>query len=611
MLEEVPSSTGEGRRGKGNTARAAPAVLRRLFPARFSRVDRAARGWQRWRRARDEASVRGPAIRLQTGDFFMDLQLFIALNVLTISALIIVATIEYRPRGAEGWLVPHGSWLAVNAAVVAIGGLALWFVPEWAGYIVLALFVPLVAAPVALFNLSQRQAQAGRATLAARLAYCGALLHPTTANWMNAHLQGALAKSDPTNTKPLDDLAASAPPQYRGIIAAHAAFTRRDWSEVLAFAEPDGPADLLMKPLEIRALGETGQTDAMVRCYRRVAPKLVGATGNMPKLAVLAFGGRPDAVARLVEDKMPGLGAEVKTYWTGVACLNMADNPAAGQRMLQQLAAGASSLLTRAAAQRQLDAFAAAPPHAPLQRETAAAIDAVAAQVMDERALAAARPRAMTPVTFGLIAINLAAFAAEVWMGGSQDGDTLTSLGALVPSAIEDEGEWWRLLSAAFLHFGPIHLISNMFVLFVLGRLLEPLIGSVRMLVIYLLGAIASSGFVLWLMWSGHSQADLLVGASGAIFTLLGAEVMIVLREWYFARDTFDVRRLRFLGAMLVLQAAIDLSVPQVSFAAHASGFLAGMFALLVWPPRSAGRNRPAATPSVPSVSNSNPGPSS
>ena len=540
----------------------------------------------------------------------MDLQLFLALNVVTVSALIIAATIEYRPRGTEGWLGVQGPWLAVNAAVLAIGALALWFVPEWAGYLVLLVFVPFVAAPMALFNLSQRQAQAGRATLAARLAYVGALLHPTTANWMNAHLQGALAKSDPTNTKPLDDLAASAPPQYRSIVQAHAAFTRRDWSEVLAFAAPDGPADLLMKPLEIRALGETGQIDAMVRCYWRVAPKLLGANSAMPRLVVLAFGGRPEAVTRVLEDKMPGLSTEAKSYWAAVACLNSAADPAAGQRMLQQLAAGAQNLLTRAAAQRQLDTFAAAPLRVPMLRETMTSIDAVAEQVISERALAT-RPRAAFPVTAVLIALNLAVFAIEVWMGGSQDGETLVSMGALVPSSVEDDGEWWRLLSAAFLHFGPIHLISNMFVLFVLGRLLEPMIGSLRMLVIYLFGAVASSGFVLWLMLAGYSQADLLVGASGAIFTLLGAEVMLVLREWFRSRETFDTRRLRLLGTMLLLQAAMDLSVPQVSFSAHASGFVAGLLALLVWPPRPARQNVPVAVPSVPSISGPTPGPTS
>ena len=185
------------------------------------------------------------------------------------------------------------------------------------------------------------------------------------------------------------------------------------------------------------------------------------------------------------------------------------------------------------------------------------------------------------PVTVALIGLCLLAFAAEIYMGGSEDANTLLKLGALAPANVFEKGQWWRLITATFLHFGPIHLASNMFVLWIFGRMLEPMLGSLRLLSIYLFGAVASSAFVLWLMSANDTDYGFLVGASGAIFALLGTEAAIVLLDWLRDRANFDTRKLSMLAMMLGLQIAIDLSLPNVSLAAHLSGFAAGLVAML------------------------------
>ena len=517
----------------------------------------------------------------------MDLQLFLGLNALTLSAMAIAAIVIYRPGGGTDWLADNGPWLAINAVVVGVGGLTLWLAPDWTGWTVLSLFLPFVVAPVVLFNLSQRQANAGRAARAAHLAYAGAVLHPTASNWVNAHLLAALSKSDATNTQALEVLAATAPPQYRPIVQAHLAVVRRDWSEILALAVPDGPADSIMKPLEIRALGETGATDAMVRCYWASQRKLTGNSALMPQLVTLAFGGRPAPVERLLARRFPGLDAEAKSYWTAVANLNSGTETASGKRALESLAAGAASATARVAAQRRLAALATQPVPQQLRTETTAGLDAITALVMTPAPSASAAPAFAFPVTLVLIVLNIAAFLAELVTGNAEDSATLIRLGALWPPDVLEHGQWWRLLSCTFLHFGAIHIISNMFVLFVLGRMLELIIGWPRMLAIYLVGGIASSAFVLWLMWAEFTDYGLLVGASGAIFALFGAEVALVLKEWRAAKGGFDNRRLTMLGVILAIQMSIDLSVPSISFSAHASGFLTGLLLMIVWPPRS------------------------
>jgi membrane associated rhomboid family serine protease len=170
-------------------------------------------------------------------------------------------------------------------------------------------------------------------------------------------------------------------------------------------------------------------------------------------------------------------------------------------------------------------------------------------------------------------------FAWAEWRGGSEDIGVLFALGALWAPAITRDGEWWRLATASVLHLGPVHLVANMFMLAVLGRAIESRYGAARMLVLSLWCGIGSMALVYFAMRYGLIEDGLLVGASGAILGLLGALTMEVLMTWLRTRDTLDRFRLAMLGLILTLQAAVDFSIPNVSFAAHASGFVLGFLA--------------------------------
>jgi membrane associated rhomboid family serine protease len=145
------------------------------------------------------------------------------------------------------------------------------------------------------------------------------------------------------------------------------------------------------------------------------------------------------------------------------------------------------------------------------------------------------------PVTRTLIGINIAVYVAELVTGGGVNGnrgaifqggalmargvkfaDTLIpgkginlALGPVVGVA---EGDWWRLITAAFMHYGPFHLLLNMYALFFAGALLERAIGRWRFLVLYLASGLAGSAGALVL-----DPLAATVGASGAIFGILGA----------------------------------------------------------------------------------------
>lgn len=521
----------------------------------------------------------------------MELQLFVAVNAMTISALLIAVTLIYRPADHADWLVANAPWIGVNALVLAVGLLALAVVPSLAGTLVALVFLPLVVAPSFLFMRSQRAQLNGHVRLAAYLAGTAALLHPTKANLVNARLAWAQSGTEDQNVQALSVLVPKVPREYRPLVEAQLAAAKRDWPEVLARTGLSAPGDASLKGLEIRALAETGKTDAMVVCYKFCKASLGTFQLAMPRLLVMAFGGRPRAVEALMSHTFAAASDEMKAYWIAVGHLNTPSDTAAGEYELAKLAAQAKDDRIRGAAHRRLAAFGAAPQPARAP-STERELDVIAGQILYPTATPARSISRVLPVTLGLILLNVSAFIAEIVLGGSEDSDTLISLGALWPPMLLEQGEWWRLITATFLHFGVLHIASNMFVLWVLGRILEPMLGSLRTLIIYLVGGVISSAFVLWLMASGATNYGLLVGASGAIFALLGAEAAIVLLQWRRDPANFDRRKLTTLAVMLGLQVAIDLSVPNVSFAAHASGFIAGILGALALPLRTNSRTR-------------------
>lgn len=121
--------------------------------------------------------------------------------------------------------------------------------------------------------------------------------------------------------------------------------------------------------------------------------------------------------------------------------------------------------------------------------------------------------------TISLIAINVAVFVYMVARDPAALGASLTQAHidlALFGPALE-QGEWYRLVTSGFVHYGIIHLAFNMYLLYVLGQMLEPAIGRVRFLLVYFAGLLGGSAGAILL-----SPDSLTAGASGAVFGLLG-----------------------------------------------------------------------------------------
>ncbi len=173
-------------------------------------------------------------------------------------------------------------------------------------------------------------------------------------------------------------------------------------------------------------------------------------------------------------------------------------------------------------------------------------------------------------VTLILVLLNIAIFAVLEILGDTTSADFMVRHGAMYTPYIQ-EGQYWRLFSAMFLHFGFEHLAYNMFSLFFLGDILETIVGPVRYLVIYLAGGLG--GNVLSMAMSVASgRYKVAAGASGAIFAVAGAFFYIVIRNRKnFGRD--GMRRLGMMVVLMIMQGIVDRGVDQ---SAHMGGMAAG-----------------------------------
>src|SRR3712207_1231686 len=130
-------------------------------------------------------------------------------------------------------------------------------------------------------------------------------------------------------------------------------------------------------------------------------------------------------------------------------------------------------------------------------------------------------------LTYVLIGMNVVIMLGEMFSGasaagGSFGGSELVARGALFGPAVAD-GELWRLVTAGFLHAGLLHLLFNMYVLYILGTMLEPAIGRLRFALIYFVSMLCGSFGALLLDPNAFT-----VGASGAVFGLMAAAVVVM-----------------------------------------------------------------------------------
>jgi membrane associated rhomboid family serine protease len=177
-------------------------------------------------------------------------------------------------------------------------------------------------------------------------------------------------------------------------------------------------------------------------------------------------------------------------------------------------------------------------------------------------------------LTYALIGICVVAFVGEVAggasvTGGGLGGTRLFQEGALRGAEVAN-GDYWRLVTAGFLHASFFHLLFNMFTLWILGTMLEPAIGHLRFALIFFVSLLAGSFGALLI-----DPGALTVGASGGIFGLMGAAVIVMRNRGINPMESG-------LGLWIGLNLVLTFTVSSISVGGHVGGLIGGALAALV-----------------------------
>lgn len=191
-------------------------------------------------------------------------------------------------------------------------------------------------------------------------------------------------------------------------------------------------------------------------------------------------------------------------------------------------------------------------------------------------------PRFYPYATLTLVGLNLLMFLGELAQGGSQNLDILQTLGALDPLAIHQQGEWWRVITANFLHYGYLHLGVNLLGLGVIGAMMERDLGPGRFLCLYLGSGCGAMALMAVYLMALQDYNRLVVGASAGIMGLFAGLGVLYFQMWQRFPSRWTRRRLYVFGGLVLFQFALDSQLPDVSVMSHGFGFGLGIVLTLL-----------------------------
>ncbi|HCG75852.1 MULTISPECIES: rhomboid family protein [Staphylococcus] len=176
-----------------------------------------------------------------------------------------------------------------------------------------------------------------------------------------------------------------------------------------------------------------------------------------------------------------------------------------------------------------------------------------------------------TPATYLLIIINVVIWLCMILYLNRFSDVKLLDVGGLVHFNVV-HGEWYRLITSMFLHFNFEHILMNMLSLFIFGKIVESIVGSWRMLIIYFISGLFGNFVSL-----SFNTSTISVGASGAIFGLIGAIFAIM-----YLSKTFDKKVIGQLLIALVILVGLSLFMSNINIMAHLGGFIGGLLITLI-----------------------------
>ncbi|MCB0333185.1 MAG: rhomboid family intramembrane serine protease [Bdellovibrionales bacterium] len=478
--------------------------------------------------------------------------------------------------------VPRG-WRSLAVLTLGLLGLSSYFFYPYAGYVVAAFWGSFVFLPRWCVALLQHFLQQGNLRYARELAQFAALLS-SSPEW--SELSTILQESG--DDSPLPQAREVFPKTQLARSALLSTYTSRgDWTGLVRWIEKVCTrqrlvSDAVLLSLYIRSLAELGRFEEALSLFEQNTQTFLRSSDPEHLfhafLTLFAFCGQEDGVQVLLAHPLKGLPEEVKKLWLATTKLVVDEQFSANDVLVSLTHSNHAGIATvaeerlSARVPRVLSSFE------PGTLDRVARLKHFLADILNAQAkdVDAHSPRG---VTF-LIGLTCVAYIVQevlgVWLGERAP----YQLAALVPILVTEYGQWWRVLTCLFLHGGLLHLGMNMLGLWILGPFVEQVFGTIRFIGAYLLFGLGASLFVVFLTEIGWLKDAYLIGASGAVLGLIGATAAILLRE---AKNNNHAAKeqLRSVVFILVLQAAFDLTTPQVSFQAHLGGVICGF--IVTW----------------------------
>lgn len=189
------------------------------------------------------------------------------------------------------------------------------------------------------------------------------------------------------------------------------------------------------------------------------------------------------------------------------------------------------------------------------------------------------KKRVKAPGTILLVIVNVVVFFGLSFSGMTEDAVFMLKHGAMYTPLVQASGEYYRLFTSMFMHFGFEHLMNNMLILIVMGFILEPQLGTVRYLILYLFSGLGGNAISAGWEWLTNDYA-VSAGASGAIFGVIGGLLYITIRN----RGRIGNLTERGLIFMIVLSLYYGFTSSGVDNMAHIGGLLSGfIFGILLY----------------------------
>lgn len=176
-------------------------------------------------------------------------------------------------------------------------------------------------------------------------------------------------------------------------------------------------------------------------------------------------------------------------------------------------------------------------------------------------------------VPIGLIAINILVFLILEIMGQTESAVFMMEHGAMYPPYIKEQGEYWRLFTAMFLHFGLEHLLHNMVMLGAAGQILERAVGKIKFLLIYLIAGLGGS-ILSYLQMLRSEEYAVSAGASGAVFGIIGALAWVVIVH----KGQYETLTGKGMLVMIALCLYYGISTGNIDNWGHIGGLVMGFF---------------------------------